>query len=66
MSDSMCHQQIYNYVLDELIAEGRSLINTMKSKGPSMLPCGTPDNAGKHLDRPLLIETLEPYWTSII
>ena len=44
-------------VLDELITEGRSLINTMKSKGPSMLPCGTPDNTGKHLDRQLLIET---------
>ena len=31
-------------VLDELIAEWRSLMNTMKSKGSSMLPCGTPDN----------------------
>ena len=42
---------IYVHVLDELITEGRSLINTVKSKGLSMLPCGTPDNTGKHLDR---------------
>ena len=45
------------YVFDELITEGRSLINTIKSKGPNMLPCGIPDNIGKHLDRLLLIET---------
>ena len=43
-------------ILDELIGEERSFIYTRKSKGPSILPCGTPDNTGKHLDRLLLIE----------
>jgi len=36
-------------------AEGRSLIYTRKSSGPNMLPCGTPDNTGKHLERQLLM-----------
>ena len=63
MSDSVCiilkHlvSSANINILDELIAEGRSFIYTRKSKGPSMLPCGTPDNTGRHLDKLLLIET---------
>ena len=44
-------------LVDELIAEKMSLMYTKKSSGPNMLPCGTPDNTGKHQDRQLLIDT---------
>jgi len=40
--------------INMLTAEWRSLIYTRKSKGPSMLLCGTP--VGRYLDRQLLIE----------
>jgi len=33
------------------------MINTRKSKGPSMLPWGTPDKTDKWLDEQLLAET---------
>ena len=44
-------------ITDELIVDGRSLMYTKNSSGPKMLPCGTPDNRGKHLDRQFLIDT---------
>ena len=38
----------------DVIAEGKSLMN---NKGPSMLPCGTPEITDKQLDKLLLTET---------
>ena len=44
-------------MFDKLMAEGRSLMYTRNSNGLSILPCGTPDNTGKHLDKQLLMDT---------
>ena len=35
----------------EVMTDGKSLMNIKKSKGPSMLPCGTPEIIGRALDR---------------
>ena len=34
----------------EVMTDGKSLMNIKKSKGPSMLPCCTPEMTGRVLD----------------
>ena len=40
-----------------LVHDGRSFIYIMKSIGPRMLPCGTPEMTGFDVDKELLIRT---------
>ena len=37
--------------------DGKSLIYKMKSKGPKMEPCGTPDRTGDHSEKQPLMTT---------
>ena len=41
----------------DVTTDGKSLIKIRKSRGPRILPCGTPESTGEVLDRLLSTET---------